>query len=116
MTQKLCLKLCFVIFPTVLQMMGDESVASDLSGFWRKVLTAVRNTALNSSVQYLLGLQWAIWLATCQLKTIREFQVKSKLQDFRVVNMLHSSQLMLWSGQIQTSGHRQDQSRTMCRS
>ncbi len=53
---KLCLNAhCLLIFPAVLQMMGDESVASDLSGFWRKVLTAVRNTALNSSVQYLLG-------------------------------------------------------------
>ncbi|XP_035513849.1 Fanconi anemia group G protein [Morone saxatilis] len=58
----------------VLQMTGDAPVASDPGVFWKTVLKSVENTALNSSLQHLLCLQWAIWLATCQLKTIQECQ------------------------------------------
>ncbi|XP_076587014.1 Fanconi anemia group G protein isoform X2 [Chaetodon auriga] len=58
----------------VLQMTGDGPVASDPLVFWRNALKSVGNTDLNSSVQNLLCLQWAMWLATCQLKTIQEFQ------------------------------------------
>ncbi|XP_049435759.1 Fanconi anemia group G protein isoform X2 [Epinephelus fuscoguttatus] len=58
----------------VLQMSGVDFVASDPSVFWRTVLKSVGNTALNRFVLYLLCLQWAIWLSTCQLKTIQVFQ------------------------------------------
>nr|XP_046243219.1 Fanconi anemia group G protein isoform X2 [Scatophagus argus] len=58
----------------VLQMTGDGPAASDTSVFWRIVFRSMGNTALNSYLQYLLCVQWAIWLATCQLKTIKEFQ------------------------------------------
>ncbi|KAM9359882.1 Fanconi anemia group G protein [Symphorus nematophorus] len=58
----------------VLQVTGDEPAASDPPGIWRTVLKSVGNTALSSCVQHLLCLQWAIWLTTCQLKTIQEFQ------------------------------------------
>ncbi|XP_029366795.1 Fanconi anemia group G protein [Echeneis naucrates] len=47
---------------------------SDPPLFWRGVLKSVRNTALNPCVLYLLCLQWAIWLATCQLETILELK------------------------------------------
>ncbi|XP_071338900.1 Fanconi anemia group G protein [Trachinotus anak] len=57
-----------------LQITRDDSVASDPPMFWRTVLKSVGNTALNSCVLYLLSLQWAIWLATCQLKSIQEFK------------------------------------------
>nr|XP_020450076.1 Fanconi anemia group G protein isoform X2 [Monopterus albus] len=57
-----------------LQMAGNFPVASDPPVLWRTVLKSVENTALNSCVLYLLCLQWAIWLATCQLKMIEEFQ------------------------------------------
>ncbi|XP_070761028.1 Fanconi anemia group G protein [Enoplosus armatus] len=57
----------------VLQVTGDDPVASDSPVFWTTVLKSVENTALNSCVLYLLCLQWAIWLATCQLKTIQTF-------------------------------------------
>ncbi|XP_074494236.1 Fanconi anemia group G protein isoform X3 [Sebastes fasciatus] len=58
----------------VLQMTGDDPLAPDPPVFWRTVLKSVGNTALNPSVLYLLCLQWAIWLSTCQLKTIQECQ------------------------------------------
>ncbi|KAE8292251.1 Fanconi anemia group G protein-like protein [Larimichthys crocea] len=58
----------------VLQITGDNPVATDPPVFWKTALKSVANTALNSSIQYILCLQWAIWLATCQLKTIQEFQ------------------------------------------
>ncbi|XP_034398583.1 Fanconi anemia group G protein isoform X2 [Cyclopterus lumpus] len=58
----------------LLQMKGDGSVASDPSEFWRTALKSLGNTALNACVMNLLCLQWAIWLATCQLKTIQGFQ------------------------------------------
>ncbi|XP_023269249.1 Fanconi anemia group G protein isoform X2 [Seriola lalandi dorsalis] len=57
-----------------LQITGNDSVTSETPVFWRTVLKSVANTALNSCVLYLLCLQWAIWLATCQLKTIQEFK------------------------------------------
>ncbi|XP_069379960.1 Fanconi anemia group G protein isoform X2 [Paralichthys olivaceus] len=57
-----------------LQMTGDDPVTSDLPAFWRTVLKSLRNEALISCVLHLLCLQWVIWLATCQLKTIQEFK------------------------------------------
>lgn len=60
----------------VLQMTGDNSLATNPPVFWRAVLKLVGNTTLNSCVQNVLCLQWAIWLATCQLKLIEEFQVQ----------------------------------------
>ncbi|XP_068422481.1 Fanconi anemia group G protein isoform X2 [Clinocottus analis] len=58
----------------VLQMSGDGLADSDPLVFWRTAVKSLGNTALNPSVLYLLCLQWAIWLATCQLKTIQGFQ------------------------------------------
>ncbi|XP_078106721.1 Fanconi anemia group G protein isoform X1 [Sander vitreus] len=58
----------------VIQMTGDAPVASDPPVFWRTVLKSVGDTALNPCVLYLLCLQWAIWLSTCQLKIIQECQ------------------------------------------
>ncbi|XP_042276011.1 Fanconi anemia group G protein isoform X2 [Thunnus maccoyii] len=58
----------------VLQMTGDDPMASDPPVIWQIVLKSVENTALNSSVLHLFCLQWAIWLATCRLKTIQELQ------------------------------------------
>lgn len=55
----------------------DDPAASDPHLFWRTVLKSVGNTALAPCVLHLLCLQWAIWLSTCQLKTIQEFQVRS---------------------------------------
>ncbi|KAK5871396.1 hypothetical protein PBY51_004280 [Eleginops maclovinus] len=53
---------------------GSDAVASDPHLFWRTVLTSVGNTVLTPCVLRLLCLQWAIWLSTCQLKSIQEFQ------------------------------------------
>lgn len=61
-------------FPVVLQMTGADPEVSDLV-FWKTVLKLVRSTAVTSHVQYVVGLQWAVWLANCQLETIKEFQV-----------------------------------------
>uniref|UniRef100_A0A3P8U3P3 FA complementation group G n=1 Tax=Amphiprion percula TaxID=161767 RepID=A0A3P8U3P3_AMPPE len=61
----------------VLQMTGGETGASDPLVRWRAVLKSVENTHLHPTVLYLLCLQWAIWLATCQLETIQEFQMSS---------------------------------------
>ncbi|XP_030272473.1 Fanconi anemia group G protein isoform X2 [Sparus aurata] len=58
----------------VIQMTGDDPISSDPPAFWRTLLKSVGNTTFNSSVQHLLCLQWALWLAKCQLKTIQEFQ------------------------------------------
>ncbi|XP_062273250.1 Fanconi anemia group G protein [Scomber scombrus] len=58
----------------ILQMTGDDPMASDPPVFWRIVLKSVENTALNASVLHLFCLQWAIWLATCRLNTIQELQ------------------------------------------
>ncbi|XP_018524999.1 Fanconi anemia group G protein isoform X2 [Lates calcarifer] len=57
-----------------LQMTGDEPVASNRTVFWRTVLKSVGNTTFNTCVRYLLCLQWAIWLATCQLTIIQELK------------------------------------------
>ncbi|XP_058492001.1 Fanconi anemia group G protein isoform X1 [Solea solea] len=54
---------------------GDlHPVASDLPAFWKSVLKSPGNTALNSCLLHLLCLQWAVWLATCRLKTIQQFE------------------------------------------
>ncbi|KAG7244004.1 hypothetical protein INR49_006165 [Caranx melampygus] len=57
-----------------LQTTGEDPPASDPSVLWRTVLKPNGNTALNPCVLYLLCLQWAIWLATSQLKPIQEFK------------------------------------------
>uniref|UniRef100_UPI0037E8508C Fanconi anemia group G protein n=1 Tax=Semicossyphus pulcher TaxID=241346 RepID=UPI0037E8508C len=56
-----------------LQMSGYNHDASDPPVFWRTVFKSVENQA-NSCVLNLLCLQWAVWLATCQLNTIQEFK------------------------------------------
>uniref|UniRef100_A0A3Q3X6J6 Uncharacterized protein n=1 Tax=Mola mola TaxID=94237 RepID=A0A3Q3X6J6_MOLML len=58
----------------VLQMTGDDPLDSDPLLFWRTIIKSVENTAMKSSVQYIFGLQWAIWLADCKLTTIQECQ------------------------------------------
>ncbi|XP_026178555.1 Fanconi anemia group G protein isoform X2 [Mastacembelus armatus] len=58
----------------VLQMHGDDHVASHPHVFWRTIFKSIGNTSLNSRVLYLVCVQWAMWLATCQLKIIEEFQ------------------------------------------
>ncbi|XP_036953902.1 Fanconi anemia group G protein isoform X2 [Acanthopagrus latus] len=59
---------------TVIQMTGDDPISSDPPAFWKTLLKSMGNTTFTSSVQHLLCLQWAVWLAKCQLKTIQEFQ------------------------------------------
>uniref|UniRef100_A0A3Q3MH85 FA complementation group G n=1 Tax=Labrus bergylta TaxID=56723 RepID=A0A3Q3MH85_9LABR len=54
---------------------GDHD-ASDHLGLWKSILKSAGSIALKSCVLHLLCLQWAIWLATCQLKTINEFKVR----------------------------------------
>ncbi|XP_034548756.1 Fanconi anemia group G protein [Notolabrus celidotus] len=68
----------------VLQMTVDDHNASDTLVLWRTVLRSEGSKALKPCVLYLLCLQWAIWLATCQLKTIQEF----KDELFRLVETL----------------------------
>lgn len=70
--------LLLLIFPVVLQMTGSDPEVSD-TVFWKTVLESVRSTAITPRAQYVVGVQWAIWLANCQLKTIKEFQVHSCL-------------------------------------
>lgn len=73
-----CLTLLLpAFFLAALQMAGDEPLASNSPVFWRTVLKSMGNTTLNSCILHFLCLQWAIWLATCQLKIIEEFQVQS---------------------------------------
>ncbi|KAF7660165.1 hypothetical protein LDENG_00286720 [Lucifuga dentata] len=57
-----------------LQVSQADPVASDPPVFWRAVLKSLGNTALDSCVQQLLCLQWALWLSTYRLKTIQELQ------------------------------------------
>lgn len=61
-----------------LQVAGADPVDSDSPGFWRAALKSRGDTALDSSIWHLLCLQWAVWLATCKLKTIQELQVRCK--------------------------------------
>lgn len=65
-----------LLFPAVLQMTGADPVVPDTE-FWKTVFKSARSTAITSRVQYVVGVQWAVWLAHCQLKTIEEFQVHS---------------------------------------
>ncbi|KAM3611455.1 uncharacterized protein V6R79_018785 [Siganus canaliculatus] len=58
----------------VAQVVGNDPVSSDPTAFWKAVLKSVENASLNSSVHRLLSVQWALWLATCQLKSIQELQ------------------------------------------
>ncbi|XP_061585953.1 Fanconi anemia group G protein isoform X2 [Cololabis saira] len=58
----------------VLQMTGCDPIASDSPLLWRTAVKTVENTALHCFVLYVFTLQWAVWLATCQMKTIQEFQ------------------------------------------
>ncbi|XP_071755862.2 Fanconi anemia group G protein [Centroberyx gerrardi] len=58
-----------------LEMTGNDPVASDPPVcFWRAILKSLGNSALNPCIMNLLYLQWAIWLATCRLKTIQDLQ------------------------------------------
>lgn len=66
--------LLLLSFPVVLQMTGADSEVSDFV-IWKTVLKLVRSTVITSHVQYVVGLQWAVWLANCQLEAIKEFQV-----------------------------------------
>ncbi|XP_028269284.1 Fanconi anemia group G protein isoform X2 [Parambassis ranga] len=65
----------------VKEMAGGDPGTSDSLILWRFALRSVENKALHPWVLNLLCLQWAIWLATCQLKTIQEFQELSSLCD-----------------------------------
>ncbi|XP_072243089.1 Fanconi anemia group G protein [Leuresthes tenuis] len=58
----------------VLQMTGGDSSTSDPLWLWKTALKFVGNAALHPFVLYLPCLQWAVWLATCQFKTIKEFK------------------------------------------
>ncbi|XP_065821905.1 Fanconi anemia group G protein isoform X2 [Labrus bergylta] len=58
----------------VLQVTEGDHDASDHLGLWKSILKSAGSIALKSCVLHLLCLQWAIWLATCQLKTINEFK------------------------------------------
>ncbi|KAM6931056.1 Fanconi anemia group G protein [Xenentodon cancila] len=58
----------------VLQMTGGDPIPSDSLLLWRTAVKTVENTALHCFVLYIFCLQWAVWLATCQMKTIKEFQ------------------------------------------
>lgn len=66
--------LLLLLFPVVLQMTGADPEVSDIV-FWKTVIELVRSTAITSRLQYVVGVQWAVWLANCQLKTIKELQV-----------------------------------------
>lgn len=76
--------LLLISFPAVLQMTGADPEVSDLV-LWKKVLESARSTVIAHCVQYVVGLQWAVWLAQCQLKPIKEFQVHSCLYSPYVV-------------------------------
>lgn len=70
--------LLLLLFSVVLQMSGADLDVSDIV-LWKTVFELVRSTAITSCMQYVVGVQWAVWLANCQLKTIKEFQVHSCL-------------------------------------
>jgi len=57
-------------------MTGGDTSTSDPLWLWKTALKFVGNAALHPFVLYLPCLQWAVWLATCQFKTIKEFKVK----------------------------------------
>lgn len=63
-------------FFTVLQVTGNNADTSDPLVLWRAGLKSAGNTALHPHVLYLLCLQWALWLAKCQLENIGELQVR----------------------------------------
>ncbi|XP_051923827.1 Fanconi anemia group G protein [Hippocampus zosterae] len=70
----------------VLQMTGVEPMASSPRDVWRTVLTSMEKRAVNSSVQNLLCVQWAIWLANCSLEAIEGLQgefssLSARIQD-----------------------------------
>ncbi|CAG5922741.1 unnamed protein product [Menidia menidia] len=58
----------------VQQMTEGDSRMSVPVQLWRSALKYVENTALYPFVLRLLCVQWAIWLANCQFKTMKEFQ------------------------------------------
>ncbi|XP_074526135.1 Fanconi anemia group G protein [Halichoeres trimaculatus] len=57
-----------------LQEMVDDQNTSNPLVWWRSVLRSVESTELKPCVLHLLCLQWAVWLATCQLKTMQNFK------------------------------------------
>ncbi|XP_077417731.1 Fanconi anemia group G protein isoform X2 [Vanacampus margaritifer] len=69
----------------VLQMTGVEPMAS--SPPWSTVLTSVENREVSSSVQNLLCVQWAIWLANNTLEAIEGLQGEFSSLSTRVQDM-----------------------------
>lgn len=70
--------LLLLLFPVVIQMTGADPEASD-TVIWKTVLKLARSTAITSGVLHVVGVQWAVWLASYQMKPIRELQVHSCL-------------------------------------
>uniref|UniRef100_A0A3B3D3C8 FA complementation group G n=2 Tax=Oryzias melastigma TaxID=30732 RepID=A0A3B3D3C8_ORYME len=60
-----------------LQMKGESLCQLDAPIVWMTAVKSVKNTALHRFLLFLPCLQWAIWLATCQLKPIEDFQETS---------------------------------------
>lgn len=60
-------------------MAEDEPLPLEPPVFWRTALKSVESTTLSSCILHFLCLQWAIWLATCQLNMIEELQVQFSL-------------------------------------
>lgn len=58
----------------VLQVTGNNADTPDPLVLWRAGLKSAGNAALHPHVLYLLCLQWALWLAKCQLENIGELQ------------------------------------------
>ncbi|XP_023813818.1 Fanconi anemia group G protein isoform X3 [Oryzias latipes] len=64
----------------ILQMKGENLCQSDAPILWITAIRSVENTALHPFLLLLPCLQWAIWLATCQLKPIKDFQESSMFE------------------------------------
>uniref|UniRef100_A0A672IAY7 FA complementation group G n=1 Tax=Salarias fasciatus TaxID=181472 RepID=A0A672IAY7_SALFA len=68
--------------------------ASDVCVRWKAVFKSAGNPTLKPCVPYLFCLQWALWLATCQLKVIQDIQVglSERLSDGQSSEALSSLQ------------------------
>lgn len=71
-------------------MTGADPEISD-TVFWKTVFELARSTAITSRVLYVAGVQWAVWLASSQLKTIEEFQVHFCIY---LLSLLHCTSLL----------------------
>uniref|UniRef100_A0A672IAV9 FA complementation group G n=1 Tax=Salarias fasciatus TaxID=181472 RepID=A0A672IAV9_SALFA len=73
---------------------GDGGDASDVCVRWKAVFKSAGNPTLKPCVPYLFCLQWALWLATCQLKVIQDIQVglSERLSDGQSSEALSSLQ------------------------